>query len=164
MEASEQTLFDESPEPGSFIWCVEQFSVGDNPVFAAIGKTVCLRWSVWPEQLVGRRGAGDAVSAPDRPPLATGHIIEPDRRAKPVLARRTAWYLAYQLGSEVKPVSTWEIAKAFGDRSTGTVSPWLRTLDKFKETYPDIYSKYGGISKLIVELETAVNDLLENNT
>lgn len=100
------------PAEGSFYWCVARLDLG-QPTLTAIARGVCSIVGVWPEQLLGRAGAGDAVSLPDAPPLSGAH----DRSPHVVHARRLCWALARELTT----LSAAEVGEAFGGHAAATV-------------------------------------------
>ncbi len=114
-------------EPGSYDWTVSRLSLPGDPTFTAIAKVACTEWTVWPEQLVGRLRAGEAVSNPDNPPLSFTPSDEPSRVGHAVLARRVSWHLA----SRLTEASATEIGDVFGGHSAATVRPYIVSPEVF---------------------------------
>jgi hypothetical protein len=118
--------------PGSFYWCLDRLNIAGNSAFSAVAYTVCDRWAVWPEQMLGRAAAAEAISLPDNPPLSTGLQFVRSQRGHVVMARRFAWHLAYEFTEAPTDV----IASAFGNYTPETVAPWLKTPARLERYYP----------------------------
>jgi len=128
-------------EEGSFNWCIDRVDVGD-PEISRLIRVVCRDQTVWPEQLLGRRGAGVAVS-PRSYPASTGPCPEPLIGSRFAFARRLIWRGAY----EVTDHSVENIAAMVGGYSPSTVRPWATSWRLFEKRDP-IWWRYWG-SKFI---------------
>ena len=120
---SEAGVLSSTHEPDSYGWCLERFRVGNDDRLSVVAQVAAERWTVWPEQLVGRAFAGDAARGVDADPLLAGNGSEgPSRLGHVVLARRVAWNLAHEFTDK----SAAEIGAAFGGFSPNTVRPYIR--------------------------------------
>lgn len=124
-------------QPGAFNWCVDRVDLGD-PVVSQIVRVVCRHNSVWPEQLLGRRFAGAAVS-PSSYPLSTGPCEEPCRERRIVFARRLVWRGVF----ERTDWSVENIALMIGGYSPSTVGPWARSWRLFERDDPEWWEHWG---------------------
>ncbi len=119
-------------EPGTYPWCINRFVVGEDPILTAISRVVCDKWAVWPEELVGRERAGDAVNVTETSAYDRIMHTAPSRVGHAVLARRVAWHLAGQLSDR----SVAAIADAFGGHTTNIVRPYVRDRRALENNFP----------------------------
>jgi len=111
---------------------LNRFVVAEDTTLTAIGKVVCARWAIWPDQLVGHGKAGDAART------HLGYFspltLRPSTLGFVVQGRRTAWYLAGELTDHTPH----NVAEAFGSRSPAYVASFMTNgLERMKSTYPE---------------------------
>ena len=114
-------------QDGSFEWCVDRLDLGDFDL-TRIAKGICLRYITWPEQLLGRARAGDAVS-PTGAPVSTGACAKPSLNPSHVHSRRLVWRIGFLLTD----LSIENLAAAVGGYSAGYVRPWATSWRPFEE-------------------------------
>jgi hypothetical protein len=111
------------PDPGEFWWCIRNLDLG-NPVLTTIARLACVRYTIWPQELLGRDNAFPAVSHPDTPPCA------PQRGYQFTQARRLAFCLARVFAPTL---SAADIGEAFGDFRPSAVYAAWREADQYVE-------------------------------